>query len=279
MTEVAASFPLRRIIAAVDATPVSLNVLNAAAELAAGSSAALTGIFVEDINLLRLAGLSFVREVVVSSAAELHLSEQRMVRVLRGQSAHVQQAVVEISSQRRLQGALQVIRGPVVDSLLQASQQCDLLIIGKGRAGKKRTRDGTVAHAVAAGAACSVLLIEPDRRQQPVISFFDGTVQSQRCLVAAAYLARFPARDLWVLVVAHDTPSYRERCETARRCLGAGNHSVRYQQVSGAGITLPQRIMAAQGGGVAVMDARDWRELARVRTLMGQLDGSLLLVN
>ena len=48
---------MRRILVAVDASPHSLAALDAALRLAADLEAEIIGLFVEDINLLRLAGM------------------------------------------------------------------------------------------------------------------------------------------------------------------------------------------------------------------------------
>ena len=47
---------IRRILVALDASPHSQAALQAASELAAALKAELVGIFVEDVNLLHLAG-------------------------------------------------------------------------------------------------------------------------------------------------------------------------------------------------------------------------------
>ena len=54
---------IRRILVALDASRHSLAALEAASELAEALKAELVGIFVEDVNLLYLAGLPFAREV------------------------------------------------------------------------------------------------------------------------------------------------------------------------------------------------------------------------
>ena len=61
---------IRRILVAVDASTHSLAALEAASVLAEVLNAELVGIFVEDINLLRLAGLPFAREVRYQSALD-----------------------------------------------------------------------------------------------------------------------------------------------------------------------------------------------------------------
>ena len=73
----------RRILVALDASQHSLAALEAASELAEALKAELVGIFVEDVNLLNLAGLPFVREVGYPSGAARPLDSPSMERALR----------------------------------------------------------------------------------------------------------------------------------------------------------------------------------------------------
>ncbi|MGB7837261.1 MAG: universal stress protein, partial [Terrimicrobiaceae bacterium] len=59
---------IRRILVALDASAHSRAALEAACELALGLDAELSGLFVEDINLLRLAQLPFASEISYPSA-------------------------------------------------------------------------------------------------------------------------------------------------------------------------------------------------------------------
>lgn len=63
-----------RVLIALDANLRSLDALRLAAELAARLEAELLALFVEDVNLIRLAGLPFAREVDRSSAVERQLA-------------------------------------------------------------------------------------------------------------------------------------------------------------------------------------------------------------
>ena len=51
---------IRRILVALDSSPASLSAMEQAIELAAGFEAEVIGLFVEDINLVRLAELACV---------------------------------------------------------------------------------------------------------------------------------------------------------------------------------------------------------------------------
>ena len=77
---------VRRILVALDASPHSLAALRAAAELAADLDAELVGIFVEDINLLRLSDLPLASEVTIYTTTSRRLNRQEIERQLRSQA-------------------------------------------------------------------------------------------------------------------------------------------------------------------------------------------------
>ena len=84
---------IRRILVALDASHHSLAALDAAAELAASLEAELQGLFVEDANLLRLAGLPVARVVRYPFATPARPDPVRMERELRVQAAQARQAL------------------------------------------------------------------------------------------------------------------------------------------------------------------------------------------
>ena len=70
----------RRILVALDASPHSLAALEAAAELAASLRAELIGLFVEDANLLRVAGFPFAREFGAYTAQAREIDAEHVAR-------------------------------------------------------------------------------------------------------------------------------------------------------------------------------------------------------
>lgn len=279
MNNGAGAFSIRRILAAVDASPNSLDILETAAILASGLRAELSGIFVEDINLLRLAGLPFARELAWSSSAELHLDYQRMERVLRGRAAHAQQAVVSITTQLKVHSTLQIVRGHVVQELLRAAEGMDLLILGKAGAspGKKL---GNVAQRMALEAPCSVLLLadKGKLRHGPVMVPFAGLGPAEeRLLGAAAQIARLEQNILLVAIPAQTEGDYRHLQNQARRLLGEGSLAVSYQAVKSPDARCYQRLIEEEGVGLMVL-AGDREEIAGLENKLAALDCSILVV-
>jgi len=248
-------FVVGRILVAVDATSGSAAVLETAAQLASEFNAELDGIFVEDINLLRLAGLPFARELTWSTAMELHLDYQRMERTLRGYAAHAQQAVVKVTTQLKLHASLQVVRGLVAQELLRAAEKADLFILGKG-GNVRGARIGIIAGQVLQKAQSSVLLVASQLQlYRTVMTIFSDNERSGRVLSAAAHAARASHNRLLVLIPAIQSSDYQHLREQARHLLGQGPLLVTYQAVSAMELCFAQQILHDEGVGMMVIDA------------------------
>ena len=248
-------FAVDRILVAVDATSDSAAVLEIAAQLASEFDAELNGIFVEDINLLRLAGLPFARELTWSTAMELRLDYQRMERTLRGYAAHAQQAVVKVTTQLKLHASLQVVRGLVAQELLRAAEMVDLFILGKG-GNVRGARIGSIAGQVLQQAQSSVLLVASRLRSfRTVVTIFSEDERSGRGLNAAAHAARATQKRLLVLLPAAHASDYQRRREQARHLLGQGPLLVSYQAVSAMELCFARHILDDEAAGLMVIDA------------------------
>ena len=94
--------PIRQIIVALDASSSSRALLEAAAELAARLQTELVGLFIEDANLVNLAGSPFFREVSHFSATARPLSSEQLERQLRGQANQIRRALTEIAARRHV---------------------------------------------------------------------------------------------------------------------------------------------------------------------------------
>lgn len=201
---------IRRILVALDASPQSMAALKAAAELAANLGAELSGIFVEDINLVRLGGLPAVHEVGRLSGLSRELDDRRIAHQLRGQAARVRQAMREIAARTRIRWSFRVLRGSIDSQLLEAAAGADLVILGKaGWSGKSQL--GSTAEAVLDAGLGSTLLLEAEHQLQPTLmAVYDGSELSRRALDTAIALAEGRDGYLAVGIVAQDTEQARQ---------------------------------------------------------------------
>ena len=166
--------PFRRILVGIDASP-----------------AELLGLFVEDEDVLRLAGLPFAGVVRVPSGVHEPLDRTRAEAELRALAGRARDALARVASTARLGFTFAVERGRVVATVLAASEGVDLLVLGAGglrRSG--RAGAGETALAAAERARSSVLLL-PDgaRFGEPVVAVDDGSPGAPRALAVARALA------------------------------------------------------------------------------------------
>jgi len=119
---------LRRIVVGLDAGPRGRATLQAAAQLAARMQAELVGLFVEDIDLLHLAGLPFAREVGYPSATLRPLDVAAMERALRAAADEVHRMLAAIAGRGPLSWSFRIARGAVLSELRAAATEGDIVV-------------------------------------------------------------------------------------------------------------------------------------------------------
>jgi nucleotide-binding universal stress UspA family protein len=190
MTE-AVEFLVRRIVVGLDASAASLDALSAAAALARRLGSDLRALFVEDQDLLRLAGLPFAQETRTLAGGFDRLVRDEVEGQLRALAARARQALERAAAQVQVSWSFEVARGAVTPKVLDSAGEEDLLVLGAGghlRSG--RAAAGGTARAAARDARASVLLLARGARVgDPVVAIHDGSAGSARAVVAAARIA------------------------------------------------------------------------------------------
>ncbi len=246
----AAPFALRRILVAIDASAPSFSALEAAADLAAQIEAELLGLFVEDVNLLRAAGHSFVHQVSLPSGAGQPLETQALETQLRGLAAQARRALEGAAERRQLKTCFRVVRGSVSAEVVAASLEADLVILGwSGRSLHRQKRVGGTAAAVAESGPCSVLLLSPGADlARPVVALCDHSSRAERAVFAAARVAAAGGQSLAILVFAPDAEAASAVEAQARR----------WVRGSGIEADFARPIVADPGRAAALL--RPWRD-------------------
>lgn len=279
MSEQNDELTIRRILVALDTSRYSLAALEAAVELAADLEAELQGLFVEDVNLLRLAGLSVAREVSYPFAATARLDRARMERQLRAQAAQARQALATACERRQIKWSFRVVRGEVTPEVLAAALGADLLSLGKAsRPLTRRVRMGSTARAAAAQAPHSVLLLQCDVGiSPPVVMTYDGSSTARQTLVMAERLAQESGGYLTILILA-DTTEAAQRLQTQTTDWLRGHELVvRHRRLINAGVATLTHEVRAEGSGVLVLSAAILPPEA-LQTLLDEVDCPVLLV-
>jgi nucleotide-binding universal stress UspA family protein len=271
---------IRRILVALDASRHSLAALEAASELADALQAELVGIFVEDVNLLSLAGLPFAHEVRYLSDVARPLDSPSMERELRIQAEQARQTLAGVAERRQLRWSFRVVRGQVTAELLTAAQEADLLALGRASwASTRRVRLGATAREVAAQALQPVLLLQQGHTIcQPVQLVYDGSPAARRALAAAARIASMTGGQLTVMVIA-DAPDVAQRLEEEiDGRLQAQQIKGHYRQLvnpSAAGLA---HALSTAGGTLIISAHSPLLEGEGLPTLLDAIDCSVFLV-
>jgi nucleotide-binding universal stress UspA family protein len=246
---------IRRIVVALDATPQSAALLEAAADLAQSLETELVGLFVEDINLLRLSELPFASEIGSFSTARRPVQAMHLERQLRAQAVQLRRMLMRAAERRGVPWHFQVARGAIVAELRKAAAETDLFILGRSahtRGG--RSRLGSTARALLIQAPRLTLVLHRETQwKQPVLVAYDGSEAAQRALRLAARLTRNEDAPLIVILVSDDRDEARELQEETAGWLQLRGLRARYQWLARANITRLVNLVIAERGGAFVL--------------------------
>jgi nucleotide-binding universal stress UspA family protein len=203
---------IRTIAVAIDCSPHSKASLAAAAEMAYRLKAELIGIFVEDINLLNMAGLPFAEEIRLYSSTTGKLDTGELERMLRLQARQAQTLLQQSAQPRMLRHSFRVLRGMVSEQIMTAAPEADMLVLGRsGRSPSCRKGLGSTARTALAEGRMNVLLMRPGitAAEGPLLLLCDRSEASKRALAIALAIAG-PESTLHLLVTDPD-PEAEER--------------------------------------------------------------------
>lgn len=187
---------MRRIAVTLDACQVSSSTLEEAVLLAARMGAQLEGIFVEDIDLIQLAELPFLREVRSVSRSEIAINLTRMEQELRVLARRAERLLGEHAARQNVSWSFRIWRGSIDTELLTAATDADVFVL---------IRMGTTLARPATTKAVSVV--------------FTGTDASMRALETAMSLTTDPYKELNILLPAENEAEAMRLQELATRQL------------------------------------------------------------
>lgn len=225
MNAPAAEAGIRRILVVLDASVASRAALASAARFAARLEAELLGVFVEDVNLLRFAGFPFARERSHAAGLARALDTRDMERALRVCARAAREALEQVAARERVPWSFRVTRGPVIELLLAAAAEADMVAIGcTGRGAGPSFGAGAIAMAVAMGVTQPILLTPPGGElRAPVAVAWDDSPSGARALELAVQISREYAAPVTVLLAREaDEADARLREEIAVRLTAAG---------------------------------------------------------
>lgn len=154
-----ANQPAGRVLVLLDGSRLSLDALEAAADIAHARGAEVLGIFVEEVNLLRSAGYGWSREVGASSGQARPLDAARVQARMQALAEQARRSLSQAMARRAIPQVLKLCRGQVVSEVLNLASPGDLLVLGRvGWSGIPGARIGSTARALVLQAPGDVLL-------------------------------------------------------------------------------------------------------------------------
>lgn len=208
-----------------------LDLMRAARQLAKESGASLTGLFVEDINLIRAAQLACVREIGAVFARSEHDLE-KVERRLRAKATLIQrsfQGRLETPSDAMI---FSVTRGVVEEEILKAELGMDLLLLSSPFRERRRSFFGSsiINTIIQRSSGPIILLPQKSVLGKDLLVIQDNSPSSGLLIEQARFYARIFNWRIKILSLASsaDAPPFNPVGENEERILFPG-WSVLYQ--------------------------------------------------
>jgi hypothetical protein len=269
VTAPAARPEIRRIVVTLSAGLCDHAPLATAVRLAGSLGAELEGVFIEDINLIQLTGLPFLRELSPWSLAEAAVDTRRMERQLRALARQARFLLEQEARKRDVPFTFQVWRGRTETESLTRAFATDILSLGH----------------LSALASCR-LWARAGARPLPAgtdignIGVLAGQSEAAaRALTTAARLARAPGAGLTVFLPESGTDKVLRLEEKVRALTGRLDPPARL--VSLGGSDAQRLVQAAHAAGIGLLVAEAGHELLRLgglERIQEALDRPVLLV-
>ncbi len=250
-----------RILVAVDASPHSLAALRAAVGLAALLGQELDALYVEDINLLRLAGLPFCREVGSYTASVRLLDSRTIEQTFRRLASDIQRSIERAAHPSHVSWSFRVVRGGVSDEVVAAAHSASLVSLGRvGHSPGQRI--GSTTQMLLSRLECPLLIVGADGQVRPPFTvLFSSAPSSARALRLAVSLAQRNGDQLDVLVLAQNADSEMLEQTVSQDLAGVASAHISL-------VDTPEKLTAALQSlsGVLILPVEQVSWLTRVET-------------
>ncbi len=200
---------LRRILVPLDESEHSRAALEAAAQLASALGAEISGLYVEDADLLEVCRYPFAREIGVYRSRRL--SRDDVERDFRTQAERLRQMMALTAGGSEISWNFTVRRGRVISEILKQTASADLTVIGRlGRSLLQSSTGSTVRRLVKEGRGMTLVLGRGLRMVSPVLTVYTGSELSVRALGAAVDLAIAVGGETEILIPADTESAYQK---------------------------------------------------------------------
>jgi nucleotide-binding universal stress UspA family protein len=272
---------INRILVALDASAVNRSILQAAATLAVNLDAKLNALFIEDINLFRLAELPFSREIVYGSDTGREMNVANMERSVHMQTSRLRQLVETIAQQSQVNISFDVKRGDIATAICNASKQTDLLIFGKNtQLIKQSLKVGTIAKTLLSSTHCNLMVLQHGAIiERPVVVAFDGSEVSQYAASLASRLAQQDHNALIVLFPAVDDYRYQQLYKQLMEKLNDAALQINAVRLTGNTVAQILQVIKQQNGRILLLESgRTFLTNDQTQELVIQADIPIILL-
>ena len=214
----------RRIVVMLGSHDEAGAAMQAAAMLAGATGASLAGLFVEDQELLDLAGLPGM----VTVTGQGHLTLERMERALREEARRCRKTMADLAGHANLAFEFASVRGDRRTLMATATLEGDIVLC-QASLGGPGAGEVIASARHSARAATGVALIAPLARlgSGPVVAIDDGDDCGRDTVALAARLAVRRHERLIVVVLADDRKAAETIAGRARTIAGHSDLTVR----------------------------------------------------
>jgi nucleotide-binding universal stress UspA family protein len=190
MSEVAEK--LRRILLPVDVSRDSLTALDAAFDLAVALRGEVSGLFIEDAELLAAGRLPFAREVGSISGISRRIGSADVQNRLRAVAGKARTALAQAGQRLKVRTSFRVAQGDVATEILAAAADADLLVLGKAGWSPGVFRNpGSTCLAILSRSPIPVLIVEHGvSLSPPILAVHDDSAAGRRAVDFARNLSR-----------------------------------------------------------------------------------------
>jgi nucleotide-binding universal stress UspA family protein len=247
-----------RIVVALDASLRSLAALEAAADIAAAWHAELLGLFVEDVELLRLAATPSAIRFLYPSGSEEPLSLLFIESELRALAEQARRELAAAAERAHVRWSFRIVRGNVSAEVLLAATEADLLTLGGGGWSiARRLGLGSTARAAISGARSSLLLVQSRVVPAPaVLAVYDRSPGAEDACRFAARLAAASSCRLTVFLSSPSGPLAREMEHEVVRLIQPHRLRIRLLWLASGDKNDFLRAVRTERGGVLVIGNR-----------------------
>jgi len=252
------AFAFRRIVVAADSSAHGQAALEAAVRLAARLEADLEGLFVEDVNLKRLAELPVGREVRFGLGG-MARDAAAVAQDMRAEAGRIRRTLEEAAARAHVHVRFRIAEGHVEREVVAAGSAADLLVLGlTGRRIGPTMQPGGTALAAIRESRHSVLVLRPgiDITRRALV-LYDGSAGAGTALDAAAHVAADQAEALTVVLRAADETEAAKLRRRAAQRLAKHNQGARFLAVSEPTLSGLCRAVTRAGASMLVISAAD----------------------